>query len=242
MALLGEMKLELAAGPEKISVLADRTVQNPNFSEVAFIWTGARLFAAELFNFRSIGQQQIFRVELDDGGIVEVSPTSRFVTKSGGLKMAPELSPGESLLPLYIEEDAHGYPTYRVPGLCIKQKIYRLMAEWKVGHPLKRGTVVEHIDKDRKNFHPDNLKITPNKRSGKKSHKHKLVKAYKAAQEVLDECAAASPAMAEIVGRHRRTNHKVVSVTPGPLKEVFTASVRSEGYVSVSGVFLELPS
>jgi len=235
------MALELASGPVKIAELCDRTVLNPDYTDVAFVWTGLRLFMSEISEFRLIGRQQVFDVELDDGSIVRASATSRFAMKSGAYRMAPELSPGDSLLPLYFGVDFHGYPTYKVPGKDVKQKIYRLMAEWKHGKSLEKGTEVKHIDGNRKNFHPDNLTITPNKRSQRK-HKHKIVKAYEDAQKLLDECAAASPMMAEIAKSKRRTNHKVRRSTPGLVEPVYTASVRSMGSVSVSGVFLELPA
>lgn len=242
MGLHGEMRLQLASGEVKIADLADQTVLNPDFSEVAFIWDGTRLFVSEVGQVRLLGTEQLFEIELDDGGIVQASASSRFVMKNGDLKIAPELSPGDSLLPLYLESDSYGYPTYRIPGRAVKRKISRLIAEWKHGAPLPRGTDVRHIDGNRKNYHPDNLEITLNKRSKKRSQKNSLTKAYKAAQELLDECAAASPMMAEIVRKKKRTNHKVVRVTPGSLGDVYTASVRSEGSLSVSGVFLELPS
>lgn len=236
------MRVETAAGPVEISKLAALTVKNPDFSETVLVWTGGRLFVSEISNIQMLGSEQIFDVELDDGGIVCVSASSQFVMRSGGRKMAPELSPGDSLLPLYLGENPNGYPTYKIPGWSGKRKISRLIAEWMTGGPLGKGTYVEHIDGDRKNYHPDNLKISINLDKARRSHKHKLVKAYEIGQALLDECAAASPRMAKIVGRKKKRNHKVVSVRPGLLMKVYTASVQSMSSVSVSGVFLDLPS
>lgn len=242
MGLHGEMLLRLASGPVKIADLYDRTVSSPKTTEVALVWTGARLFVSEISDVRSIGTEQVFEVELDDDSVIQVSASSRFTMKSGRYKLAPELKPGDSLLPLYLGSDFYGYPTYQIPGKGAKRKIYRLMAEWKQGFPLARGTVVEHIDTNRKNYHPDNLRITPNMRSVKRTHKHKLVRACRQAQQFLDECASASPRIAKIAESARKTNHKVKRVTPGRLESVYTASVKSGGSVSVSGVFLELPA
>lgn len=242
MSLHGDTKVQLVSGPVRIADLADRTVSSPDFSELVFIWTGTRLYVDSISDVRSVGSQQVFEVELDDESIIKVSASSRFVMRDGVKKLAPELVPGDSLLPLYLEQDVHGYPTYRIPGRDVKQKIYRLMAEWLQGYPLEKGTEVSHIDGNRNNYHPDNLKITPNKRSKKRPHKHKLVTAYKAAQSLLDECAVASPSMDKIVGRGRKSNHRVERITPGALAPVYTASVRSMGSLSVSGVFLDLPS
>jgi len=240
MGLHGDMTLQLVSGPVKIADLYGRSALNPDYVAVALVWTGYRLFVSEISEFRSIGLQQVFEVELDDGAIVRVSPSSHFVMKNGDRKLAPELHPGESLLPLYLEEETQGYPTYRIPGKDVKQKLYRLIAEWKFGKSLPPGTDVEHIDGNRKNYAPDNLRITPGKRGPKKRQKHTLFKAYQAAQELLDECAAASPMLAEIARKKGRNNHKVVRVTPSRLEEVYTASVRSDDSVSVSGVFIEL--
>jgi len=242
MGLRGDMRIETAAGPVEISKLADCTVSNPDFSEVVLSWIGNKFFVSEITNIRLHGVEQLFEVTLDDKQVVYASASSQFVMKSGCRKTPPELVPGDSLLPLYLDEDAHGYPTYSVPGRAVKRKISRLMAEWITGGPLGKGTYVEHIDGDRKNYHPSNLKITINKAMAKRSHKNKLVKAYDAAQALLDECSTASPLMAKIVGRKGKGNHKVESVRPGMLGEVYAASVRSAGSLSVSGVFLELPS
>ena len=236
------MKLETASGPIEIGVLANETVLDPDFSVVVLTWTGDRLFVTEAFDFRSIGEQQIFDVVLDGGTRIYVSPSSRFALKNGEAKMAPELLPGDSLLPLYLAKNTNGYPTYQIPGRAVKRKISRLMAEWILGHPLEKGTYVEHIDGNRENYHPDNLKITFDLLKAKRSHKNSAVKTVGAADALFDECAAASPLMAEIVKPKRRTNHKVIASIPGRLDEVFTASVRSAGSLSVSGVFLDLPA
>jgi hypothetical protein len=242
MGLLSEMQIETASGPVQIGVLANKTVLNPDFSVVVLTWTGSRLFVTEAFDFRSIGEQQIFDVELDDGSLVKVSPSSQFILKNGSTKMPPELSPGDSLLPLYLAKNANGYPTYQIPGHAVKKKISRLMAEWVLGHALEKGTYVEHIDGNRENYHPDNLRIYFDAQKAKRSHKNIAVKTVGAADALFNECAAASPLMAEIVKPKKKTNHKVVRSTPGRLDEVFTASVRTMGSLSISGVFLDLPA
>ncbi len=242
MGLRGDMCIETVSGPTKISELSNRTVLNPDYTETAFVWSSGTFFLGEVGGVKSIGLQQLFEVVLDDGAKLQVSPSSRFVMRSGERKMPPELVPGDSLLPLYLEEDVYGYPTYRIPGRYVKRKIARLIAEWKLGHPLGPGTTVEHIDKNRKHYHPDNLNIIINPNRAKKRHRNKIIKALDLAKDILDECAAASPKMAKIVGKRGRRNHKVTRVTPGSLEEVFTASVRSMGSLAVSGVFLELPS
>lgn len=242
MGLHADTTLQTPSGPVRIAEIYDRHVRNPGHSEIVFIWTGSRLFFSEVHSPRLLGEEQIFDVELDDGAIVRVSPSTHFVLKNGQRKTAPGLRPGDSLLPLYLDVDYHGYPAYRIPGRDVKRKIYRLMGEWKAGRPLPRGTEVRHIDGDKLNYHPDNLDVKFNARSKKRRRKNKLGKAYQDAQALLQECADASPLLAEIAEKRTHGNHKVVRISPGRMSEVFTASVRSEGSVSVSGVFLELPA
>jgi hypothetical protein len=236
------MSIETAAGPIKVKKLAELSAKDKNFSELAFTWVGEKFTLSKITNIRSIGLEQLFDVRLDDGQTIQVSASSYFVTRSGDRKRAPELSIKESLLPLYISNDPYNYPTYSIPGQGAKRKISRFMAEWKQGRELEKGTYVSHIDGNRSNYHPDNLKITINKAKAKRTVRNRLIMAIKTAQSLLDECAAASPSMGKIVGRKSKRNHKVISVIPGLLTEVYTMSGISGGSLSVSGVFLELPS
>jgi len=236
------MAIQTLSGPQKIRDLSDRTVLNSEFSVLALAWVSGGLTIEPVSDFRVLGQQQVFEVKLDDGGLVQASPSTLFVTLGGERKMAPELQPGDRLLPLYLEEDAHGYPTFRVPGRVVKRKIARFVAEWKLGRKLPKGTNVLHIDKDRKNYHPDNLEIKLDGRGPKKGHKNPLITAYNDAKELLNEFAAVSPLISQIVEKKTKRNHKVVAVTPGKLSEVYCASVRSMGSLCASGVFLTLPS
>lgn len=206
------------------------------------MWRGGELTIDDVIGVRPLSQQQLFDVKLDDGNVVRASATSLFVMRNGDRKMAPELRPGDSLLPLYLEEDSHGYPTYRIPGKSIKRKISRFVAEWMFGRKLPRGTNVEHVDGNRKNYHPNNIRVRFSARSPKKGHKNPLITTFNETKAFLEEIAQEDPKIAEIVAKKPRRNHKVVSVTPGELGLVYGASVRSASALSVCGVFLELPS
>lgn len=247
MGLRADSKIELVTGRVEVSALREQFEATPENWPVALCWTGQRASLVRLMGIRRLGLEQVFAVELDDGSIVHASASSEFVMKSGVTKPAYDLEKGDSLLPLYLSEDAHGYPMYQVPGRGVKRKLSRLAAEWKLGRPLGRGTYVEHIDGDRKNYHPDNLRITVDDVKSSRSHTPQIVKLQMEAESLFAECAAASSKMSAIVGRRRKKrktkrNHQVANVTPGRLEEVFTAIAESECSLSVSGVFLSLPS
>lgn len=57
--------------------------------------------------------------------------------------------------------------------------LHRVVAEQKLGRPLKRGEVVHHIDGDPSNNHPDNLEIcssaSVHRRHHRRSHRDKVV-------------------------------------------------------------------
>lgn len=246
MGLHGDCKVELVTGPTTITDLRRQLLDNPDYRPLAICWTGQCCTLTRIIGIRRLGLEQTFSVELDDQSVLRVSPSSEFVLRSGVTKDPTELEPGDSLLPLYLGEDHHGYPTYQIPGRTVSRKLSRLAAEWKLGHPLDRATYVEHIDGNRKNYHPDNLRITFDEKKARRSFTPKVVKIYKETQALFEECAAASPRLAKIVGRRKKRkgkkNHKVMSSTPGVLEEVFTLIAESECSLSISGVFLSLPS
>lgn len=236
------MCLEVLSGPTSFVSLADKTKKDAKFSVVAFTLSrDGQVELTSVSDFRLVGRQQIYEIQLDDGKVVTASASSMILMRSGRRKSPPEIVAEDSLMPLYFEEDVYGYSTYRVPGRCPKKKVSRLVAEWKLGGKLPKGTDVKHIDGNRKNYQPDNLEILVGKRSPKKC-KNKVAQAYQAAQALLKECAAVSPHMKKIVYPRRRNNHRVVSVRSGRLEDVFTATVQPGSWVSVSGIFVELPA
>ena len=59
---------------------------------------------------------------------------------------------------------------------CLGKHEHRLVAEEKLGRPLRKGEVVHHIDGDYKNNDPNNLMILPSQREHAKLHSvHKEV-------------------------------------------------------------------
>jgi endogenous inhibitor of DNA gyrase (YacG/DUF329 family) len=48
---------------------------------------------------------------------------------------------------------------------------HRIVAEKKLGRPLKPGEVVHHIDRDKRNNHPENLMVFPSQKEHAKWHR-----------------------------------------------------------------------
>jgi len=237
MGLRGDMRIETTSGPVSVSELARRCETSQGLSVSVFVWTGTRFYVAKALDFRAIGQEQIFIVELDSGDRLYVSASSSFVMLNRTTKLPPELVDGDSLLPLYTSEDAHGYPTYKEPGTTQPYKFSRLVAEWKTGQKLPPGTFVEHIDKNRKNYHPDNLQITQNIAKASKSRSYGIIQAVEDAQALFDEYDQLGSSSASII---LKPNHRVLSVEVGHLEDVFTATIDTADTVAVSGVFLKI--
>ncbi len=47
---------------------------------------------------------------------------------------------------------------------------HRVIAEQKIGRPLRRGEIVHHKDEDRTNYAPDNLEVLPSQSEHMKLH------------------------------------------------------------------------
>jgi hypothetical protein len=239
MGLRGDMKMETVSGAIQIRDLAAASSEDLGFSTQVIAWSNEGLKISTAEDFRCVGQQQVFIVTLDDGSELYVSASSTLILRRGGAKTPPEFESGESLLPLYLSNDNHGYPVFKNPKSTQLRKLSWLVAEWKLGRALEKGDIVNHIDRNRKNYHPDNLKITQNKAMATKSRKYGIIRVANEAKSLLSECASLSPKLAKLI---EKTNHKVVSVEPSVLEEVFTATIIGAGAVAVSGVFLKLPT
>lgn len=239
MGLRGDMRIETVSGAIPIRELADSSSEDPEFSTQVFTWDGLRFKVVTASNFRKLGEEQIFIVTLDDKSVIYVSASSAFMLRRGDYKMAPELDTDESLLPLYLSSDNHGYSVFKDPKSSKIRKLSWLVAEWKLGRSLEKGDIVNLIDRNRKNYHPDNLKITQNKAMATKSRKYGLIRAADEIKTLFSECASLSPRLAKIISKK---NHKVISVQPSMLEEVFSATIVGSDTVVVSGVFLKLPA
>lgn len=45
-----------------------------------------------------------------------------------------------------------------------KERVYRAVAAWRLGRPLRGSEVVHHVNGDRRDHHPDNLAVVSSQR------------------------------------------------------------------------------
>jgi hypothetical protein len=239
MGLRGDMKLETLAGPKSIEELSRITTEEPNYTLPVVSWSGSRVFVVEAHSFRCIGEEQISAIELDDGTKVYMSASSGLMLRRGEVKPALELASDDSLLPLYTCIDRFGHPAYKEPKKKTHPiKFAILSAEWKLGRALEFGDYVKLIDKDKKNYHPNNLKIEHNKARATKSSKYKIIETAREIQALFVEWKNIDPQVRKRIEGAR--NHRVVSSELGPVEKVYTATLEGADVVAVAGVFAKL--
>lgn len=211
-------------------------------TELVFTWNGEQVTVGVASECRTIGEEQIFEIELDDRVVMRVSGSTELITRDGERVTPPELRVGQSLMPLYTSKDAHGYPVYKDPGTTWKRaiapadrtrlrKIGRMVAEWKEG-PLVRGTYVEYIDGNRENYHPDNIRVVHKPSKARRTKSYDVVRAVQAGQDVIRQVEADLPK------KKLPNNHTVIDVRPMELELVFELVVASTDVVAMCGVFL----
>lgn len=244
MGLPRSAVIQTITGPLSVEQFAARCLVDPDFHVPVFSWDGLRITVGLASKCRPTGEEQLFSVVLDDGSELAVGASTAFLLRSGDEALSPaELSRGDSLLPLYLSEDKQGYPTYKNVGLRWPtgpkidrqsvRKISRMVAEWKHGAPLPAGTYVEHIDGDRKNCHPDNLRIVHKPAKASRSKRYGLVDALKEAADVVREFEQIRP-------KRLPNNHSVCDVTPMEMDVVYDLTVDTGNVIVLGGVFVRL--
>ncbi len=109
---------------------------------------------------------ELVRVWLDDGTYVDCTPDHEWVLRDGTQKRADELVEGTSLMPFYRElstkssgDSIHGYEKVYDAETQTYKFTHRLVAD-ELLERLQTGDkqVVHHVDLDKRNNSPDNLK------------------------------------------------------------------------------------
>jgi len=145
------------------------TLANTEEMVWCFTWGQDRIMIGRV-SFAHAGEQDLHRVVLDNGKSLLLSADSVLLRRDGAPK--PLLTLAEkSVMPLYLSKNTVGYPTYH--QLCeqhrhdslapsdrkVWKSVARMVWECLTGHRLEPGFLVRHIDGDRRNCHPENLKL-----------------------------------------------------------------------------------
>ena len=117
-----------------------------------------RLIVTLLEAPRHIGRDALLEVVLDNGQRINATADHEFLLRDGRLAPAAALRPGDSLMPLY-RTTQRGYEAVYQPLNGHLDPIHRLSDEWNLRHYEDvPGTHRHHIDRNRRNNRPDNLK------------------------------------------------------------------------------------
>jgi len=215
------------AGPRLISDLAEESG-----IVLVFTWDGTRVTVGEI----EIGDQltKLCSVlSLDDDSSVIVSADSSVVLRNGTVAPVLELTPNQSLMPLYTRRDADGYLVYREPGEWHKggktlrdswrtRRVGRMVAEWKMQRRCEPGDQVSFKDGDRTNCHPDNLVIEKKPRSRPEIRAKFAEPLFEADRFINDN------------------NHKVCQVTVDKARNMFSIRGLGAANLAVGGIFISV--
>lgn len=101
---------------------------------------------------------EIIKVLLDSGDEIKCTSDHLFLMRDGTYKEARYLVTGDSLMPLYRKTDKKGYEICYNPATNSWHPTHRLIANRAISSEF-RGQVIHHIDFNKHNNDPDNLRI-----------------------------------------------------------------------------------
>jgi len=228
--LTGDTLVQTLEGPKAIKDLARACEDNPDYEFPVFTWDHSkrRITVGMACAARFVKVAKVFEVELDDGQRIRSSGNHQWMLRDGSYAETTALSPGSSLMPLYLSKDTHGYLQYRENdewhhGALTRKDhqrtrpVYRMVAEWKLGHRIKPRTWVK-LKCPRDKAHPDSIEIREDAQPPRSKTWHPWVKSILRAKSFVEENK--SMARAPV-----KRNHKVVSVTELGEEPVFCLEV-----------------
>lgn len=182
----------------------------------AFTYAAGRIQLGRV-GFEHAEPEETCRVVLDNGKSLRCPLNTEVLSRDGdpvrvfNLKAVFGLEQAVSVMPLYLKTTPAGYVQFRqvwdrrteAPAPSDRKpwrSLARMVWEWRTGQRLQPGFVVRHVDGDRSNCHPDNLRLegTPQRRPRKNKLRHHI-----AAQRLK-----------------LPNNHKVVGIAPWEVETV----------------------
>lgn len=132
-----------------------------------FTWATGRIIYGRCA-FQRAGIVTLQRAVLDSGSSLLLSADSVLLRRDG--EPAPLMTLiDKSVMPLYMSATTNGYPLYRqvrsdrrdAPAPCDRKNyrpVARMVWEARTGQRLQPGFLIRHLDGDRRNCHPENLR------------------------------------------------------------------------------------
>lgn len=199
--LTGDTQILTLAGPMSIKSLAEKSRLDPSFRVPLYTWDGEKITVGHGQDARLVKRAKVYRVLLDDGTAIRATGNHRFMRRDGSYAQTLELSPGDSLMPLYLSTDHYGRNCYSenndyhlgAPTKADryrKRRTARMVAEWMTGDRLPPGTRVKHHG-SKMDDSPDNINITDVPGLANYKVVTPLVRALREAGDVIDRnCVA----------------------------------------------------
>ena len=225
MTVSGDAILHTLTGDVFVSDLVDK--KDPTY---VYTWDGERVTVGQVTVSGPIIQVPL-RIQLDDDTELFIADGGRVVRRDKDTIYVRELADGTSLMPLYLKPDRDGYPTYREPDGWNKgaltrrdgwnwRRVSRMVAESVLKRRCAPGDIVRHIDGNRRNCNPENLRIEvrqPKAQKQKASFAEPIFEALK------------------IIGK---LNHKVETVTLDFSREMFFIKGVETSNAAIGGIFV----
>lgn len=167
--LKGDTKIKLLSG-ESISV--EEMVDRFNHGEKMYVYSTDEkgdFKPGEVSNvFVSGHVNDMIRVTLDNGEVVETTPNHLFMLRDGSYERADSLSVGQSLMPMYFKY-VNGYESYKknsITGKTVFNSVYKEVANALLSDEIEYAKIrsgedaiqIHHADFNKLNNTPENLK------------------------------------------------------------------------------------
>ncbi len=128
-----------------------------------------RVEIAEIKNPRITRRdERIVQITLDNGEKIKCTLDHKFMLKNGKYREAQKLNSGDSLMPLYLAPcqdsqnlNLRGYQMVYQPRMHEWEFVHRLADEWNLNNSIyekSEGRVRHHVDFNKNNNNPDNLR------------------------------------------------------------------------------------
>jgi len=195
-----------------------------------FVWNGTKVTIG-VVHVEPAGQSAPVCLTLDDSTDLIISPEMQVFLIGGSLAPAREIPVGTSILPFYFREDRQRHRLYREPGEWHLgahtnvdsgrwRRIYRMVAEVKLGRRCRPDDAVRLIDGDRNNCSPENI-VVEERRITAPSTRKNFTSPLVEAQKIID-----------------RPNHRVTAVKTLPSREMYSIVGEGSGSLAAGGVFI----